>query len=185
MSLSMAPASDAQHPTRDQIDALGDVAATDPLRGSARNRADRLLARNIRRHLAGRPLRPYRPRRRRWGSVLGFQPDGLRVFTATGQGASLAIESAIQLARCLRDYADVTAAFAAYEGLRRARVERITKRGARINHAKTPGPVGRAFMQLMMPLMFKAMKPEKLLGAEQRYTIDWDAAVQSFAEVAG
>ena len=65
--------------------AIGDVAATDPLRGSARNRADRLLARNIRRHLAGRPLRTYRPRRRRWGSVLGFQPDGLRVFTPSGR----------------------------------------------------------------------------------------------------
>lgn len=65
--------------------AVGDVAATDPLRGSARNRADRLLARNIRRHLAGRPLRPYRDRRRRWGSVLGFQPDGLRVFTPSGR----------------------------------------------------------------------------------------------------
>ena len=37
--------------------AIGDVAATDPLRGSARNRADRLLAANVRRHLAGRPLR--------------------------------------------------------------------------------------------------------------------------------
>ena len=65
--------------------AIGDVAATDPLRGSARNRADRLLARNIRRHSAGRPLRTYRARRRRWGSVLGFQPDGLRVFTPSGR----------------------------------------------------------------------------------------------------
>ena len=65
--------------------AIGDVAATDPLRGSARNRADRLLARNIRRHLAGRPLSNYRARRRRWGSVLGFQPDGLRVFTPSGR----------------------------------------------------------------------------------------------------
>jgi NADH dehydrogenase FAD-containing subunit len=65
--------------------AIGDVAATDPLRGSARNRADRMLARNIRHHLAGRPLRSYRPRRRRWGSVLGFQPDGLRVFTPSGR----------------------------------------------------------------------------------------------------
>ncbi|MBZ5740473.1 FAD-dependent oxidoreductase [Nocardioides mangrovi] len=65
--------------------AIGDVAATDPLRGSARNRADRLLARNVRRHLAGRPLDTYRPARRRWGSVLGFQPDGLRVFTPTGR----------------------------------------------------------------------------------------------------
>lgn len=65
--------------------AIGDVAATDPLRGSARNRADRLLARNIRRHLTGRPLGSYRARRRRWGSVLGFQPEGLRVFAPSGR----------------------------------------------------------------------------------------------------
>lgn len=65
--------------------AIGDVAASDPLRSTARNRADKLLARNIRAHLAGKPLRSYRPPRRRWGSVLGFQPDGLRVFTPSGR----------------------------------------------------------------------------------------------------
>ena len=59
---------------------------------------------------------------------------------STGQGASLAIESAIQLARCLRDLPDPVSAFAAYEGLRRERVEKITRRGARTNSAKTPGP---------------------------------------------
>ncbi len=69
----------------DDVFALGDVAATDPLRSTARNRADKLLAHNIRAHLAGRPLRSYRPPRRRWGSVLGFQPDGLRVFTPSGR----------------------------------------------------------------------------------------------------
>ncbi|WP_036570313.1 FAD-dependent oxidoreductase [Nocardioides sp. URHA0032] len=66
--------------------AIGDVAATDPLRSTARNRADRLLARNIRAHLDGRPLRDYTPARRRWGSVLGFQPEGLLVFTPSGRG---------------------------------------------------------------------------------------------------
>lgn len=65
--------------------AIGDVAATDPLRSSARNRADGLLAHNIRAELAGRPLRDYRPAARRWGSVLGPQPDGLEVFTPAGQ----------------------------------------------------------------------------------------------------
>lgn len=64
--------------------AVGDVAATDPLRTSARNRADKLLARNVRAHLAGRRLRSYRPPGRRWGSVLGFQPH-LDVFAPTGQ----------------------------------------------------------------------------------------------------
>lgn len=93
---------------------------------------------------------------------------------STGQGASLAIESAIQLARCLRDLPDPISAFAAYEGLRRERVEKITRRGARTNSTKTPGPVARRFMQTVMPLFFKLMNFEKTLGPEQRYTIDWN-----------
>jgi hypothetical protein len=63
----------------------GDVAATDPLRCSARNRADRLLAHNVLAHLDGRPLRRFRPRRRRWGSVVGVQPEGLDVFSPSGR----------------------------------------------------------------------------------------------------
>lgn len=74
-----------QSPVRPEVFAIGDVAATDPLRGSARNRADRLLARNLRAVVAGRRLAEYRPRRRRWGSVMGFQPDGLHVFGPRGR----------------------------------------------------------------------------------------------------
>ncbi len=65
--------------------AIGDVAATDPLRNSARNRADKLLNRNIRAELAGRPLRDYSPRRGQWGSVIGVQPNGLQVFAPNGR----------------------------------------------------------------------------------------------------
>lgn len=65
--------------------AVGDVAATDPLRSSARNRADKLVARNIGAALAGRPLRDYRPPSRRWGSVVGVQRDGLQVFAPNGR----------------------------------------------------------------------------------------------------
>lgn len=70
----------------DAVFAVGDVAATDPLRTSARNSGHRLVARNVRAHLAGRPLRRYRPPRRRWGSVLGEQHDGLLVFAPDGRG---------------------------------------------------------------------------------------------------
>ncbi len=65
--------------------AIGDVAATDPLRSSARNRADGLLAHNIRAELAGRPMRTYRAPRHRWGSVIGVQSDGLEVFAPNGR----------------------------------------------------------------------------------------------------
>lgn len=71
-------------PGQPGVFAIGDVAATDPLRSSARNRADGLLAHNVRAAFSGRPLRSYRPPKRRWGSVLGVQTDGLEVFTPSG-----------------------------------------------------------------------------------------------------
>ncbi|MEO7077951.1 MAG: FAD-dependent oxidoreductase [Rhodococcus sp. (in: high G+C Gram-positive bacteria)] len=70
----------------ENVFAVGDVAATDPLRTSARNRGHALVARNVRSHLEGSSLRDYRPPKRRWGSVLGPQRDGLVVFAPTGQG---------------------------------------------------------------------------------------------------
>jgi len=71
-------------PGQRAVFAIGDVAATDPLRSSARNRGDALLAHNIRAEFAGRRLRAYRAPHRRWGSVLGIQADGLEVFLPTG-----------------------------------------------------------------------------------------------------
>ena len=95
---------------------------------------------------------------------------------SSGQGASLAIESAIELARCLRDLPDVPSAFAAYEALRRPRVERIAAAAARINHAKAPGAVGRLMMRAIMPMATRyLMTPERTLGPQHRFTIDWDA----------
>ncbi|MCR5976624.1 pyridine nucleotide-disulfide oxidoreductase [Gordonia jinghuaiqii] len=74
-------------PGHDLVYAIGDVAATDDLRSSARNRADRILAHNIRADLSGRSgrARRFAPPKRRWGSVLGAQPDGLQVFAANGR----------------------------------------------------------------------------------------------------
>ncbi|WP_370291552.1 FAD-dependent oxidoreductase [Nocardioides sp.] len=74
-----------QVPGRPRVFAVGDVAATDELRTSARNRADRLLARNVGAWLDGRDPATYRPRSRRWGSVLGPEPDGLRVYSPAGR----------------------------------------------------------------------------------------------------
>jgi 2-polyprenyl-6-methoxyphenol hydroxylase-like FAD-dependent oxidoreductase len=98
---------------------------------------------------------------------------------SSGQGASLAIESAIELARCLRDLPDIASAFAAYEDLRRHRVEKIAADAARINHAKAPGPIVRAVMPVAMRILTKiAMNPEKSTGPVLRFRIDWDAPVK-------
>nr|MDP8946470.1 FAD-dependent monooxygenase [Actinomycetota bacterium] len=74
---------------------------------------------------------------------------------SSGQGASMAIEDAVVLSRCLRDLPDTKQAFAAYERLRRARVERIVAHGARTSNSKAAGSVVRVLRDLMMPLVLK------------------------------
>lgn len=69
--------------------AVGDVAATDPLRSSARNRGDALVAHNVRAEFEGRPLRTFRTPGRRWGSLVGIQAEGLEVFLPTGHSFRL------------------------------------------------------------------------------------------------
>jgi NADH dehydrogenase FAD-containing subunit len=76
-------------PGQHGVFAVGDVAATDPQRSSARNRGDALVAHNIRAEFTGRPLRTFRTPGRRWGSLVGVQPNGLEVFLPTGQAFRL------------------------------------------------------------------------------------------------
>lgn len=67
--------------------------------------------------------------------------------SSSGQGASLALESALELARCLRDIPDLETAYAAYETLRRPRVEAIAAMAAAANRNKAgksdSGPIER------------------------------------------
>jgi FAD-dependent urate hydroxylase len=95
---------------------------------------------------------------------------------SSGQGASLAVESAVQLARCVRDLPH-RQAFAAYEQLRRARVEKIIATAARTNSDKAAGPIARVVRDLVMPTAMKRLaKPEKMAW-QFDYRIDWDAPV--------
>ena len=59
---------------------------------------------------------------------------------SSGQGASMAAEDAVVLAKSLRDMPDIPRALDAYERQRRQRVERIVAQGARTSSAKTAGP---------------------------------------------
>jgi FAD-dependent urate hydroxylase len=96
---------------------------------------------------------------------------------SSGQGASMAIEDAVVLARCLRDLPDTGQAFAAYERLRRARVERIVAQGARTSNSKAAGPVARVLRDLMMPLILKRVARGESLAWMHDYHIEWDAKV--------
>lgn len=93
---------------------------------------------------------------------------------SSGQGASLSVESAVELAQCLRDFPDPGEAFTHYERLRRRRVEKVAARAARTNTAKAPGPIAKALMPIVMPIFMRlVLNPERILGPEQRYRIDW------------
>ncbi|MEE1785257.1 FAD-dependent monooxygenase [Streptomyces sp. SP17BM10] len=97
---------------------------------------------------------------------------------SSGQGVSLAVESAVELARCLRDLPDHTAAFAAYEALRRPRVEKIAADAARTNSQKSSGPVARVMFRLLAPIAMRTfLSPEKTLRPVHGYRIDWEQRV--------
>jgi FAD-dependent urate hydroxylase len=93
----------------------------------------------------------------------------------SGQGASMAAEDAVELARCLRDLPDVPQALAAYEGLRRKRVERIVAQGARTSSSKTPGPVARVLRDLLLPVVFRLLVTDRSRAWIHDHHIDWDA----------
>jgi FAD-dependent urate hydroxylase len=96
---------------------------------------------------------------------------------SSGQGASMAIEDAVVLSRCLRDLPDTRQAFAAYERLRRARVERIVAHGARTSNSKAAGPVAQVLRDLMMPLILKRVAGGESLAWMHDYHIAWDDKV--------
>ncbi|MEU3763498.1 FAD-dependent monooxygenase [Amycolatopsis keratiniphila] len=96
---------------------------------------------------------------------------------AAGQGAAMAIEDAVTLARCLRDVPSIPKALAVYEGLRRERVEAVVERGKRNGDDKAAGPVGRVIRDFFLTRAFKNLPKEDPNAFMWRHRIDWDAPV--------
>lgn len=90
----------------------------------------------------------------------------------SGQGASLSIEDAAQLAWAIRRNPAITAAFAAFEANRRPRVERIVKWASRMNNNKAPGPVGRAIRDAMMPTAMRLMANSKTMRMPYQHHVE-------------
>jgi len=96
---------------------------------------------------------------------------------SSGQGASMAIEDAIVLAKCLRDIPDTAAAFAQFQELRKARVERVVKHGKRSGDGKAQGRFGAMIRDLVLPLIVRRMVARNSLSWMYDYRIDWPAPV--------
>jgi FAD-dependent urate hydroxylase len=95
---------------------------------------------------------------------------------SSGQGASMAIEDAVELGRCLRDLPEPDAAFATYERLRRARVEKVVAQGARSSDSKAAGPVARVLRDAFLPIVLRKQGQQVITWLHE-YQIDWDAPV--------
>ena len=95
-----------------------------------------------------------------------------------GQGASMAMESAIMLAKCLRDIPDTRNAFERYQQLRKDRVERMIALARRSGGMfTTTNPAGKWIRNTLISAMMKrwSKKMDDVYG----YKIDWNEKLKS------
>ena len=97
--------------------------------------------------------------------------------SSSGQGASLALEDAVQLARCLSDLPTPADAFTAFEALRRSRVAKVIAEAERNNTGKTARGVSRLVRDLLMPPLMKLFVKPGQPAWKYGYDIDWNAPV--------
>ena len=126
----------------------------------------------------GLPLYLMDPPRRWYRNRMVLIGDAARVASpSSGQGASLALEEALELAKCLRDRPDPASAFAVFQQLRDKRVAKVMAEAKRTNNNKAAGPVGRVIRDAMLPVIFKlAMRPNSRAWLYQHH-IELDAPV--------
>jgi FAD-dependent urate hydroxylase len=91
---------------------------------------------------------------------------------SAGQGASLALEDAMVLAQCIRDIDVPEAAFAAFERVRRERVEAIVKQSRRNGSGKAvSGPIGEWVRDRVLPFFLRF--GSAVQDRQYAHRIDW------------
>ncbi len=93
-----------------------------------------------------------------------------------GQGAALALEDTVVLAKCLRDISRPERAFAAFQVRRQDRVRRIVQQARKVGDHKTaPGKIGQLFRDLLLPVFVK--REAKKTDWVYAYREDWQQPV--------
>jgi 2-polyprenyl-6-methoxyphenol hydroxylase-like FAD-dependent oxidoreductase len=114
------------------------------------------------------------------GSVCLIGDAAHAIGPHVGQGASLALEDALIVARCLRDIPDASAAFATFERLRRTRVDPIARQSRRTGQQKAPASwIGRKVRDLILPIFLRSAA--RAAGEIYRYGLDWDEPVSDLS----
>ena len=94
-----------------------------------------------------------------------------------GQGASMALESSIILAKCIRDIPDTQMAFAKFQELRKPRVEHMILQARKQGKFSTmTNPVMKWFRAKILPLMIKHGSSQ--LDEIYNYKTDWENTIK-------
>lgn len=94
-----------------------------------------------------------------------------------GQGASMALEDALVLAKCLRDLPAPEQAFAAFQGLRKDRVEKLVRQARRTGAHKAVSNPLLVWLRDRMMSFFLGRIAEDADAWVYSYKVDWDQAV--------
>jgi 2-polyprenyl-6-methoxyphenol hydroxylase-like FAD-dependent oxidoreductase len=102
------------------------------------------------------------------------------ISPSSGQGASMALEDAIVLAKCLRDIPELKQAFATYEQLRRERTEKMFELGERSDSGKFMiSPIQQWYRDLTIPIFLKLFANPKASDWIYSYRVDWGMPVMA------
>ena len=102
---------------------------------------------------------------------------------SSGQGASLALEDSVILAKFLRDSSDLDQALTAYEAARRPRVAKVAQLAKRTNQSKVAGPLLRRFQDLLFPVALKYFVHSESENWLYQYQMDWEAPPTQALEI--
>jgi FAD-dependent urate hydroxylase len=101
--------------------------------------------------------------------------DAAHALGPNGQGASLALEDAFMLAKCLHDVSEPSSALDTFERLRRDRVERASQQKRRSNGKGSTSGIGRKIRDLVLPRFLQRGAAATLWM--YGYPADWDEPI--------
>lgn len=128
---------------------------------------------------------PQQPSTWHRGPVALLGDSAHAISPSSGQGASMALEDAIVLAKCLRDLPDLEQAFATYEHLRRERTTKIYKVGVNGDRAKHKiKPFDVWVRDMTTPLFLKLFAGPKASEWVFSYRVNWDEKVEAAVKAA-
>ncbi len=98
---------------------------------------------------------------------------------SSGQGAAMASEDGLMLAKCLRDIDDIECAFAKFQQLRQKRVEKLVKIGRTSGEGyMMTNPVKKWFRNTMMMLMLNSPFFGRMKDFFFGYSVEWDKKIK-------